>query len=474
MPACIDRAGLKMEKHILPITIVLFSLVLAFDLYSHLGIAAGIAYIPLVACGLWFPRNTMPLVFAAVATVLIILGYFASPHAGVSDINVLVNRGLSILSVWIVAVICLEQKRTRSELSESEQQFRLAMEHSAIGMALVAPDGKWLKVNHALTNMLGYTQEELLTIDFQTITHPDDLDEDLQFVTSMLAGWINHYQMEKRYLHKQGHIIHALLSVSLVRNPDNSPACFISQIIDQSARKRAIDDLKQSNRELEQFAYIASHDLQEPLRMVTSYVDLLARRYQDKLDQDASEFIQFAVDGCKRMSRLIQDLLEFSRVGTHQAEFVMVDSQAAYERAIKNLKVAIEESHCKITCTDLPNVHGDANQLTQLLQNLIGNAIKYRHPDRECQISVEASVINADKVQFNVRDNGIGIEQKHFEKIFDIFKRLHGRNEYEGTGIGLAICKRIVESHQGKIWPLADEQQGSCFCFTLQQAKTSQ
>jgi PAS domain S-box-containing protein len=224
-------------------------------------------------------------------------------------------------------------------------------------------------------------------------------------------------------------------------------------------------ELEASNKELEQFAYVASHDLQEPLRMVSSYMQLLEARYGDKLDQDAKEFIDYAVDGANRMQRLIQDLLAFSRVGTRGKAPEPVQSSASLAEALQNLKLRIEESKAKITHDEMPELMADPNQLVQLFQNLIGNALKFRsQKPPEISISVKPSGFFAE---FAVTDNGIGFDPKHADRIFVIFQRLNTREQYEGTGIGLAICKKIVERHGGRIWVESQPGHGATFRFTL-------
>jgi len=241
---------------------------------------------------------------------------------------------------------------------------------------------------------------------------------------------------------------------------------------DITERKRAAEDLAKktaelarSNQELEQFAYIASHDLQEPLRMVSSYVQLLAKRYQGKLDQDADEFIHYAVDGATRMQCLITDLLSYSRVGTRGKPFEPIDGYQVLAAALDNLQLAIADNAATITHDPLPTVTADSSQLTQLFQNLIGNAIKF-HGAEPPAIHVGAQLKDGEWL-FSIRDNGIGIAPENFERIFLIFQRLHSRAEYPGTGIGLAVCKRIVERHGGRIWPESQPGQGTTFFFTL-------
>jgi light-regulated signal transduction histidine kinase (bacteriophytochrome) len=227
-----------------------------------------------------------------------------------------------------------------------------------------------------------------------------------------------------------------------------------------------VEELKRSNEDLQQFAYVASHDLQEPLRMVASYVALIARRYKGKLDADADEFISFAVDGAKRMQSLIQDLLAFSRIGSKGVELVKTSSEDALHRAIKNLRVAIADSGAQVTHDALPSVLADEIQLTQLFQNLLGNAIKYRRAETP-GVHIAARQTGPKKWIFSVQDNGLGIEPQYFERIFGMFQRLHGREEFSGTGMGLAICKKIVERHGGDISVESTLGQGSTFRFPL-------
>lgn len=238
--------------------------------------------------------------------------------------------------------------------------------------------------------------------------------------------------------------------------------------LNEELEHRVLDrtaELKRSNEDLEQFAYVASHDLQEPLRMIHNYLQLLRQRYRDKLDVSGNEFIGFALDGAKRMHELIQDLLTYSRVGTHGADFAPTECAVALERALANLSLAIEESGARITHDALPVVHGDLVQLTQLFQNLIGNAIKFRG-DRLPEIHVGATS-RGGEWELTIQDNGIGIAPQDFQRIFVVFQRLHSREKYPGTGIGLAVCKKIVERHGGRIWVNSKLGKGTTFHIAL-------
>ncbi|NEO92001.1 MAG: PAS domain S-box protein [Moorea sp. SIO3G5] len=235
----------------------------------------------------------------------------------------------------------------------------------------------------------------------------------------------------------------------------------------QEALKRLNQDLSRSNRELEQFAYVASHDLQEPLRAISSYTQLLAKKYQSKLDAQADKYIHYIVDGATNMQQLIQDLLSFSRVGTHGKKLAATDCEVVLNRVLDNLNVTIIESDAIVTYDSLPVVMGDDIQLSQLLQNLIGNAIKFRSQELP-RVHISAELKGKEWI-FSVRDNGIGIEPEYFERIFTIFQRLHTRREYPGTGIGLAVCKKIVERHGGKIWVESELGVGTTFYFSIPQ-----
>ncbi|MBD1834624.1 PAS domain S-box protein [Cyanobacteria bacterium FACHB-472] len=523
----------------------------------------------------------------------------------------------------LLAAQILELQQMQEALFESEQRFRATFEQAAVGISHVGLDGRWLRVNQKLCEIVGYTREELLKLTFQDITHPEDLEADLALAHQLLTGEIKTYSMEKRYLRKDGSIVWINLTGSMVRElgagdkglgkspshqqfpipnsqspipnfptqkyfiaviedisdriqaeqelreskgelqaiydgmvdglliterettkflranaaicnmlgysesellsmsvkdihpPDqldciwekfqekeketirycknipclrkdgsmffadigskviiyNQHPCNIAFFRDITDRKAAEEQLKQraeelaiANTHLEQFAYIASHDLQEPLRMVASYTQLLARRYKGKLDDDADDFINYAVEGANRMQQLIKDLLVFYQMGHRGEIFETVNCEKVLLLAIANLTAAIAESGAVVTHNSLPVVLGNAAGLTQLLQNLISNAIKFSQ--QSPRIHIEARLGDKEWV-FSVSDNGIGIDPQYASRIFVIFGRLHTKSEYPGNGIGLAICQKIVNRHQGKIWVESELGKGSTFYFTL-------
>ena len=259
------------------------------------------------------------------------------------------------------------------------------------------------------------------------------------------------------------HELLELAHVELKKLYDN-----LEKLVDERTEELTymVNNLKRSNEELEQFAYVASHDLQEPLRMISSYTQLLEKRYKDKLDEDANDFIHYAVDGANRMQKLINDLLDYSRVSMRGKDFVQVDINQVLGHVISNLQYLIIEKSALITHNGLPTVYADESQLIQLFQNLIENAIKFKKEDVLPRIHITCKTEN-DVCEFMFIDNGIGIDMQFHERIFVIFQRLNSKEQYPGTGIGLAICKRIVERHGGKIWVESNENEGTTFHFTL-------
>jgi PAS domain S-box-containing protein len=321
-------------------------------------------------------------------------------------------------------------------------------------------------INSYGEQLLGYTLDEWNKepgIGLQWI-HPEDLELAKQKSVENFKSR-DPQPFEFRFIARSGRIVTIEARATIVRDAQGQAIGARGIMVDISERRRIEEELRRSNEELQQFAYVASHDLQEPLRMITSYLQLLNDRYADRLDDEAREFIDFAVDGAVRMKALISDLLTHSRVQTNQELFAAVDMNAVVQRAQQDLANKIKETGAVIEIAPLPTVTGNFSMLAQLMQNLLSNALKFRSEDTpKITIGVERKLNNW---VFTVRDNGIGIDLKHAKRIFIIFQRLHSRSKYTGTGIGLAICKKVVERHNGSIWVESGKGEGATFYFTL-------
>ncbi len=366
------------------------------------------------------------------------------------------------------------RKDAEKHLAQMEGRYRGLLEAAPDAMVVVNQAGEIVLLNVQAEKQFGYSRDELVG---QKVTNiiPEGFAERLvsdalRSVEDALAQQIGTgIELTGRRRNRSEFPIEIMLSPL-----ESAEGILVTAAIrDITTRKKdeahlvdKVDELKRSNEELAQFAYIASHDLQEPLRMVASYTQLLSRRYRGKLDSDADEFIAFAVDGASRMQRLIQDLLLYSRVGTKGVDLVPISSEDALQQALINLRSAIVESSAVVTHDPLPAVLADEMQLIQLFQNLVGNAIKYQSPGVP-RVHIAAARTGGNKWTFSVKDNGLGIDPQYFEKIFGMFQRLHKREEFAGTGIGLAICKKIVERHGGAISVESQPGQGSTFRFAL-------
>jgi PAS domain S-box-containing protein len=359
--------------------------------------------------------------------------------------------------------------RQAEELLRREKVFSESVIRSLPGIFYVINrDNKLLRWNKNFKRVSGYSARELSrknTLDFFAGEEKDIVAKRIREVFDKGESSVEALFVSKRG--KKTPYYFAGLRIRL-----SNKIYLIGMGMDITERKRSeehlrktLADLECSNKELEQFAYVASHDLQEPLRMVSSYTQLLERRYKAKLDNDAQEFIAYAVDGANRMQRLIKDLLSFSRIGTKGNSFKPTDCNVVLGRARADLKMFIEENNALVTNYELPTVMADEMQLLEVFQNLISNGIKFRNKELP-RIHVSAKK-NKNEWLFSVRDNGQGIDPQYHDRIFVIFQRLHAKEEYPGTGIGLAICKRIVERHGGRIWMESELGKGSTFYFTI-------
>lgn len=328
-------------------------------------------------------------------------------------------------------------------------------------------------------SVLGWSFEELRARPFLEFVHPEDVASTLDVMGKLTTTDYSTISFENRYQCKDGTYRWLLWSSrtshGALRPEDRLYYAVARDITQRKLREEALrlekEKLARSNADLEQFAHIASHDLQEPLRMVSSYVRLLENRYKAQLDEQADKYIHYAVDGATRMHALINDLLTYSRIGSEDAAPTIVDVDAVLERVLADMNESLTESGAAVTRAALPRVMGHAGQLRQVFQNLVGNAIKFRRPEAAPRVTVEvAPGERENEWHFTVKDNGIGIESQNFARIFELFQRLHGRGEYVGTGLGLAIVLKIIERHGGRIWLESEVGQGTTFHFTLQRA----
>ena len=367
-----------------------------------------------------------------------------------------------------------ELVRANSELRVRESLTRAYLEAVSQPIVAVGSDGKIQLVNAHLEKMFGYAHHELLGQSLEIL-----LPERYRGSHTSLRGTyfeaprVRHMGIGMDLVGQRKDGTELPLEIGLGHVQTEEGTLVLGLVIDITERKRIESELarvntelSRSNAELAQFAYVASHDLQEPLRMITGYLQLLERRYKTQLNEEAREFIDYAVDGALRMKNLIQDLLRLSRAGTQSMNFREVEISSLVDAACANLQLAIEESGAELTVDPLPKLTVDAGLLTQVFQNLIGNALKFHAAGAPPHIHVSASDAPAGWV-FSVRDNGIGIEPQHYERIFRIFERLHGADQYGGSGVGLAITQRIVERHSGRIWVESKAGEGSTFCFSL-------
>ena len=389
------------------------------------------------------------------------------PHTYLSVKFPLYNSAGGVSSVCGIATDITERKRDEEAVRESESQMRAILDHAVEGIITMGEDRVIQTFNAAAVEMFGYEPEEVIGKNVNVLmpepyhaAHDGYVDRYLRTGEKRIIGT----RIEVPGRRKDGSKFPIELSVS--ETEIGGRKLFTGMVHDITMRKEIEAELLRSNRDLEQFAYIASHDLKEPLRMVSNYVQLIERRYSTRLDDEAREFIGYAVDGAQRMRSLIDGLLDYSRVGTRGRPPVPTDSGAVLRDVGENLRLAIDESGASIVReTALPQVLADGIQLAQVFQNLISNALKFRGADAPL-IRIGARREDGRWV-FSVCDNGIGIGKQFADRIFVIFQRLHTREQYEGTGIGLAVCKKIVERHGGRIWMESKPGGGTTFFFTF-------
>ncbi len=378
--------------------------------------------------------------------------------------------------------MALYKHAMEKRVKESEKKYRLIFETAVNLIVSINDQNVITDCNNRIKQIFDYAPDEMIGQSLVKILFPDDMKKVLNVLNEIrFGGTFN--DIKYRMIKKDGSVVHVKMNSSVINEINGASSqiiCFIENVTENKKMEEELEqyrahleelvkdrteELKRSNEELQHFAYTISHDLQEPLRMVSVYTQLLGHRYKGRLDSDADTFIENASGGAIRMYQLIKDVLTYSRIESSGSSFQPTDCSEIFKEVLKNLKVTIEDSHAIIRCDSLPTITGDRTQLIQLFQNLVSNAIKYCD-QKIPKIQVGADG-NDDEWLFYVKDNGIGIDPKYAKKIFMIFQRLHNRDKYTGTGVGLAVCKKIVERHNGKIWVESEEGKGATFYFTI-------
>ncbi len=463
----------KSRFNLWPYQVILMAMVFFIDLQIPQGVAVGLLYfIPVMVS--WFFRDRKNiLIVAGIANALIVLDIIFATESFERE-AVIFNQVMSIINVWVAAAIFYYLKTSVQKRQEADTKFKLAVKGTTAGIwewMDVSKDKEWW--SPTFYELLGYKNEEIEASlqTFAGLLHPDDKEATFKLVDEHFEKK-KPFVIEYRLKHKSGQYKWFLGSGQAIWDDDDQPKSMVGTIInihpkkaaEQAERERAAQ-LEKKNKELEELTYITSHDLQEPVRTIASFSELLAQEYYDQLDEEGRQYLDFIKQSSERSQELIVDLLEYNRIGA-DSNMQEVNLEKLVEGVLTDLSILIQQKHAQINIDKLPLVKGHPTELRLLLQNLISNAIKFHQPGTSPEISLRTQKQNG-YCTIAIKDNGIGIDQKHLDLIFVIFKRLHSRNDFEGTGIGLAHCKKIVEHHGGKIWVESTIGEGSTFYFTI-------
>jgi PAS domain S-box-containing protein len=461
---------------------MLTGIIFVIDLNVPKGIAVGALYSVVILYSWLLPGRLSSIYTAAICSILVLITIALAPYPESTDHTAGVNRIISLVVIWVCASLVAISKRSFVELEQvkdgleeqvkvrtktlvsTQRKFENLLQNAPYAMVIVNSRGEIQLVNEQVENIFDYKQDELIGRKVETLI-PERFWKDH---TSHREGFFFNPKrrpmgedVELWGVKKNGQEFPVEISLSPIHTDEG--ILVTAAIRDVTERKEARLRLENKNKELEQFAYIASHDLQEPLRTVTNFTDLLSKNYGEHFDEVGQKSMRFITEATGRMSQLIKGLLDYSRIG-HKNETTSIDCNQLLEDIQKDLQQAISDSNASITVNKLPNINGHATELRLLFQNLITNAIKFRKSDVSPEIQISAQMIKG-LWYFSVKDNGIGIADEHKERIFTIFQRLN--SDYSGTGIGLAHSRKIVELHGGTLWVESELHQGSTFYFTL-------
>lgn len=453
---------------------VICFLALQADLAASPGIIISIVYIPLIFCSLWFTSAYTVFILALIATFLSVLRYFMLPIEYMTG-EVLANRLLTLGGIWFVALLIYWKRLIDLKLQHSEKYLMAILNHTVEGLIVIDNKGIVKNFNPASEKIFGYTADEVIGENVKMLMpspYHEEHDQYLKNYRETGKKKIIGIGREVEGRKKDGTVFPIDLAVSEMEVEGKQ---FFSGIVrDITDRKKSEEELLRSNTELERFAFVAAHDLQEPLRIILKSTEFLKEDYENSLSEGAVKYINNTRTAAKRMRALVRDLLDYSRIGYEESRYQMVSMHECLKIALDNLEQDIEDQEAEIVIDGhFPNVKGNPVQLVRLYQNLIGNAIKYRNKDKNPYIHISVKATGNEWV-FSVEDNGIGIDQNYLKQIFVPFKRLHTAKEYPGTGIGLAMCKKIAEAHHGRIWVQSELGAGSTFYFTLPMSLASE
>ena len=430
----------------------------------------------------------------------ILLFYCFPEHIDLDFIPALIDITVGIVTLYLSLRFYMQTRIVNKKILELEEnKFKAVFENSPVGIIVTRLNGDYEKtVNNSFIHSLGYEQATLEKMSISQMTHPEDTDIHQKEFKRLLLGEISHLKLNKRYLHRDGHTVWGTTNLSIIRDEYDEPNYVIAMFMDISEQKLqevkitrlveklkisnaelegkvsrrtadlsvANEELQRSNQDLEQFAYAASHDLKEPLRMISSFVQILEKKYSDKIDDRGKEYIKFTIEGVIRMSDLISSLLQYSRVGRKESKLRTTKIINLVELKLMDLQQLVEEKNAQVNILELPEmVICESVQVGLVFYNLMNNALKF-NTNETPTVSIGGKE-RTDDYLFTIQDNGIGIKDKFREQIFEIFKKLHVREEYEGTGIGLALCRKIIYRHDGDVWLESEIGKGTTFYFTI-------